>query len=165
MDVWQVINCLFWQWYSICLISCKKFDKHQCFCHPDSSSKRLEAIFVQKGNKKYQTPRWSQDSNNSVGHEGRPNPALVSFDTERALREYQSFDLLMISLQHFDCIFMLMSVFNHGMRTLAAAQASPCCPCRATPPVAQGQRWCSQVGWRHEGCAPLPRSQHLESMT
>lgn len=82
-------------------------------------------------------------------------------------REYRSFDLLMISLQHFGCIFMLMYVFNHGVTTTVVAQTSTSCHCRATTPAAQGhrQRWCPWVGWRHEGCAPLPGSQHPESTT
>ena len=166
MEVWQVINCLFWQWYFRCLISYKKNDKHQRFYHPESSSRRLEAIFMQK-EKKNQKHRWSQNSDNSACHGGRPYPALFSFGTEPNLREYQGFDLLMISLQHFNCIFMLRYVFNHGMRTIVVAQASTSCHCRATTPVAlgQGQRWCPWVGWRHEGCAPLPGSQHLESTT
>lgn len=159
-------NKLFWQWYFVCLISYKKNDKHQWFYHPESSSRRLEAVFMPKKKKIRNVAEVKIVIIQCAMGGGHIQLCSVLVQNE-IFREYRSFDLLMISLQHYGCIFMLMYVFNHGVTTIVVAQASTSCHCRATTPAAQGhrQRWCPWVGWRHEGCAPLPGSQHPESTT
>lgn len=66
--------------------------------------------------------------------------------------------LLFVLSQHYNCIFMLLYVFSHGMnsyRAAVAAQAASRCHCSAATPVAWGERWCPWVEWRHEGYAPF----------